>query len=107
MATLSPRYCANQSRSCASIMARRGDLGGGRYLEHLHLAALRVDAPDMPPAKVGEPGVVLRVGNDVVDVVRFALGRALERLPGLDLPRRDVEAVHAGEAVVLSPHLAV
>src|SRR6266581_6414867 len=31
---------------------RRGDLGRGRYLEHLHLAALRVDAPDMPPAEV-------------------------------------------------------
>ena len=61
----------------------------------------------MPPAEVGEPDVVLRVRDHVVDVVRLALGRALERLPSLDLSRGDIEPVHAGEAVVLRPHLAV
>src|SRR5207244_5894557 len=33
--------------------------------------------------------------------------RALEGLPGLDLAAREVQAMHAGEAVVLRPYLAV
>src|SRR5207237_3819169 len=43
----------------------------------------------------------------VVDVVRLALRCVLERLPGLDLAARDIEPMHAGEAVVLRPYLAV
>src|SRR5215467_11650120 len=87
--------------------ARRDHLRVRGDLVELHLARLRVDAPDVAPAEVGEPSVILRVGDHVVDVVRLALGRALEGLPGLDLAGGDVEAVHAGEAVVLRPYLAV
>src|SRR5205809_4991167 len=37
----------------------------------------------------------------------LALRRRLEGFPGLDLAGLQVEAVHAGEAVVLRPNLAV
>src|SRR5262245_45295526 len=117
MPILSPRYCANQRRSCASIWPRRGAVTGTvagisaalraplpaprravrdrvLHLVELDLAGLRVDPADVLMPEVGEPGVVFGVGNDVVDVVRLALGRVLERLPGLDLPRGEVEAVH-------------
>ena len=56
-------------------------------------------------ADVGEPGVVLRIRDHVVDVVPDR--RVLERLPGLPLAGLEIDAVHAGKAVVLRPHLAV
>src|SRR6202007_147480 len=68
---------------------------------------LGVNASDLPLTEIREVGVVSGVGNDVVDIMQLALGSALERLPGLDLAGRDVEAVHAGKAVVLGPDLAV
>ena len=78
-----------------------------RHGEQLDLAGLGVDAADMLLAEVGEVDVVLGVRDHVVDVVRLALGRVLERLPGLDLAGGEVEPMDAGKAVVLRPDLAV
>ena len=88
-------------------MPRRGRGAGGRNREERDLPGLRVDPADVALPEVGEIGVVLRVRDDVVDVVRLALRRVLERLPGLDLAGGELEPVHAGKAVVLRPHLAV
>src|SRR6185503_18759485 len=45
---------------------RRGDRGAGRHLVELDLARSGVDAADVALAEIGEPGIVLRVGDDVV-----------------------------------------
>ena len=77
---------------------------GGR-LEHRDLAGLRINPADMLPADVGEISVVLGVGDHVIDVVPS--GRLLERVPGFPFTGFKIDAVHAGESVVLCPHLAV
>jgi len=53
--------------------------------------------------KVREVGIVLRVGDDVVDVVIAAL----EWLPRLELPGGEIEAMDGGKPVVVRPHPAV
>src|SRR4030095_15111651 len=71
----------------------------------LDFLGLGVDAADRFAADIREPGVVLRVGDHVVDIVPD--GGSLERLPRFPLAGLEVHAMHAGEAVVLRPHLAV
>ena len=72
-----------------------------------HFARRGVDTPDVLVAEIGEIDVVFGVRDDVIDIVRFALGRVLERLPRFDFAGGDIETVHAGKAVVLRPDLAV
>src|SRR5450759_3781175 len=85
--------------NCSRCRRRR------RHREQFDLAGLGIDPPNVTLAKVGEIGVVLRVRNHVIDIVRLA--RVLERLPSLDPAGGDIETMNAGKAVVLCPHLAV
>src|SRR3989442_11141029 len=78
-----------------------------RRREERDLPGPGVDAPDVLLGEVREERVVLGVGDDVVAVVVLSLRPVLERLERLELARRQIEAVHAREAVVLGPALAV
>src|SRR5437867_2941404 len=66
-----------------------------RRREERDLPGPGVDAPDVLLGEVSEERVVLRVGDDVVDVVVLSLRPVLERLERLELARRQIEAVPA------------
>src|SRR5262249_6725489 len=82
--------------------AARSGSRGWRF-EDPDLAGLRVDAAHVPGAEDEEIAVVLRIGNDVVDV----RPRNLVRLEHLEPAGRDVEPEHCVGARVLQPYLAV